>query len=353
MSELSIRVRDSIEAVDEKQWNHVVEQSDRGTIYHRTGWIRAVESSLKLDGKHVIVEKSGSPIGVFPNVFTDVRLPSGVSRQLPDSVTDTLTELSSLQPGFGGPVFQSDETAALDRSLDELERACGPTTLSHYVRVPQSSYVRYAEHFEARGYRPSVSRCRFTVDLEREYEDIVAAMDKDRRYNLRKARENDAEVVVEPLTTSTIREFYDVYESAMERVGSEPQPFALFEQLVAFFDDSIRIVSVEIDGEIVGRHFYLLDHDQATIRHEFSAVSAENFEYYPSELIHEHMMQWGQAEGYRTYDFGATPSNHEDGLFSYKNQYGGSVRPVLTWERGQSPLWRVYSLARRRYKRRN
>lgn len=351
MSKLSTDVYNSIGDVERTQWNHVVEQSDHGSIYHRTGWIGALEAGLDLHGKHVIVKKNGNPIGVFPNLLRPIRLPDSIRQRLPERVDGRFCELASMRPGFGGPVLTSDEKAALDLALSELDASTGVTVLSHYVSTPSVEYVRYAEHFEAQGYTSNVSRCRPVIDLHREYDAIFNDMHKDRRYNLRKARKNDVEIVTKPPTVETLRTFHDTYRKTMDRIGAEPQPFALFREIVDGLAGNVRLVAAERDGETVGQHLYLLDEPAGTVRHEFSAVSADDFQYYPSELIHEHTIQWGQREGYRTYDFGPTPSNHEDGLFSYKHQYGGTVFPVLTWEQGQSPLWGLYKQARTLYKR--
>lgn len=350
MAKLSASVYDTIDAVDTNQWNQVVEQSDRGSIYQRTGWIAAVERGLSLDGKHIVVEKAGNPIGVFPNVIASVRLPDSVRARIPGSLFDQAGELASTRPGLGGPVLTGHERDALSLALDRLEEISGPRILSHYVSVPGMDYVRYAEQLEARGYTPNVSRCRPVIDLNQEYDDILDNMHKDRRYNLRKARENDATVFAQSPTTDVLEAFYSTYEETMDRVGAKPQPRTIFHEIVELLSDSVRIVAAEVDGDTVGQHLYLLDSAQGTVRHEFSAVSADDFEYYPSELIHEHTMQWALTEGYDTYDFGPTPSNHEDGLFSYKHQYGGTPIPILTWERGQSPLWWAYRNARRLYK---
>ncbi|WP_313692308.1 lipid II:glycine glycyltransferase FemX [Halorarum halobium] len=351
MPGLSATVYESIDAVAANQWNHIVEQSDRGSIYQRTEWLAALEQGLDLNGKHVVIEKNAEPVGVFPNLVVPLRLPDTVREQVPDLIIERAKELASTRPGFGGPVLASNERKALELALSRLDAACGPKILSHYVRSPDVDYIRYAEQFEAQGYTPNVSRCRPVIDLNREYDDILANMHKDRRYNIRKARENNAEIVIQPPTIDVLRRFHAIYKETLDRVGAEPQPFAVFREIAEQLDTAVQIVTAKLDGKPVGQHFYLLDEIQSAIRHEFSAVTADNFQYYPSELIHEHMMQWGQVEGYRTYDFGPTPSNHEDGLFSYKNQYGGTMLPILTWEQKQSPLWGLYAKTRTLYKR--
>jgi len=349
MAILSTAVYHSIGDVDSNQWNHVVDQSPHGTVYQRTPWLEAVEACPSVVPRHVVVEKEENPVGVLPNFLVDLRLPDGVTRRLPDPISDRLAELVSARPGFGGPVLHGDEGAVLERALDAIEAACPRRALAHTIRCPDSTYVRYAEHLERRGYSARVDRCRFTLDITRPYNDILDGMDKDRRYNLRKAREMDATVDVVEQSADALRDFYERYEATMDRVGSDTRSRSFFRQLTGL--DAVRLVRATVDGDVVGYHLYLLDDDQETIRHEFSGVRADDFEYYPSELIHEWTIKWGRELGYRTYDFGPTPSDHDDGLFQYKAQYGGTPRPILTWEAGQSPLWGPYRFGRGWYKR--
>jgi predicted N-acyltransferase len=350
-SNLSITVYDTIQEVNSGQWNHVVTQSGRGSVYHRYEWIKSVEEGLGLTGKHTVVSKKGNPIAVFPNFLTNVRLPGEVERKLPDSLLAQISELSSLRPGYGGPVIQTNESEVLELFLERLEKTGGKKTISHYLRSASLENVRYANRLEQEGYKPNVSRCKIILDVTQDIDDIRSSMDKGRRQNIRKAKNNDPKVYSEELSEKSLEEFYRGYEATMDRVESDPYPFNFFEELAENLRDSLLLVAVDVDGETVGRHLCVVDDIQRTVSYEFASVFEDNFEYYPSDLIHEFTIKWCREEGYDEYDLGPTPSDFNDGLFSYKEQYGGEVVPILIWERGTSPLWSMYKIMRSVYKR--
>ncbi|EMA71066.1 hypothetical protein C462_08100 [Halorubrum distributum JCM 13916] len=155
----------------------------------------------------------------------------------------------------------------------------------------------------------------------------------------------------EEITTEVLEEFYRGYEATMDRVESEPYSFRFFEELADNLEDSLLLIAADVDGDTVGRHLCIVDDVRGTVNYEFASVFEENFDYYPSDLMHEYAIKWAQERDYDKYDLGPTPSDFEDGLFNYKEQYGGSVVPLLVWERGTSPLWSLYETMRSVYKR--
>ncbi|MFB6186827.1 MAG: GNAT family N-acetyltransferase, partial [Halobacteriaceae archaeon] len=157
-------------------------------------------------------------------------------------------------------------------------------------------------------------------------------MDKDRRYNIRKAREQEYTVSECSFDRETLEEFYDHYEHTIERVDGIQYPFSFFKALSEQLPESVRLYRAEVDGMVVGYHLYLFDELQSTIIHSFSGVKSTNFEYYPSELIHSYIIS-GEYNNYNTYDFGRTIADRGDGLFKYKREYGGDVLATPVWRR--------------------
>lgn len=352
MTDRSVTVAESISAVASTEWNEVVKRADGGTIYQTTGWIGAAEETFDCRGQHAVVRKKGSPVGVFPNLATPLRLPSAVERQLPETFRDRFTELGSLHPGYGGPAIQADEPETLSLLLDAVtDRATASDAVSHFVRLPDPELVRYASGFDAAGYTPRLTQCRLTLDLTKSHETLIAEMNRSKRRNLRKAKEADPTVELDAAADADLDAFYEGYETTMDRVEAEPFPRQFFEELAARLGDRVQIGRATVDGAVVGRHLYLCDESADTLRHEFSAVDSDDFEHYPSELIHDHAMQWASERGYDTYDFGSTPADVSDGLFSYKREFGGTITPLVVYERGTSPLWTAYRTARAAYRR--
>lgn len=352
---IDAHTHDTIEDIDRNRWNSILEHSDYGSVFQSYDWVLAIENGLGFRGRHVVVENSGNVVGIFPNFVSDLRLPGAVERRLPERASGLLLELNSVVPGSGGPVVRGDEKTVLTQCFDTLHDGSNPRLLSHYIRCPNNQYVRYGEYLRSLGYTPQISRCRFKINLDCDFETIFEDMHKDRRYSIRKARELDSKIRIQEIDSfgDELSEFYTDYEKTMRRVDSEPYPPEFFQELVTTLSDSVLFLSAEVDGEVVGRHIYIVDDWRDNIYHKFSAVNEDNFQYYPSELIHEYMIKWGIEQEYDVYDFGPTPSDFEDGLFRYKEQYGGTPVPIMIWEKGTSPLWLPYKFARNRYKRLN
>lgn len=367
MADLAFRTHDSIDAVNENQWNHVVEHSTNGSVFHRYEWLKAVEDSLDYEPRHVTVEKKGNPVAVFPNFVTDIDLPSvsslventplssvgGAAAAIPSLDEAPLKRVISATPGYGGPAITTNEEEVLELLMESVDEICDGNVLNHVIKAKETEYMRYGKYLAKQGYQPKLTDCRFEIDLTYDWDDIEANMDKERRKSLREARESGTTVREVELTTEELRETYRQYRANMTRVRGHVYPFELFERLAEEIPDRTKIFAAEADGEDVGRYVYFLDDERDTLHYYFPAIGDEsNFEHYPSERLHEHAIKWGKERGYNYYDFGSTGSTFKDGVFRYKEKYGGRPIPTLQWEKGQSPLlWGAYKLARSAYRK--
>ncbi|MFC7141048.1 GNAT family N-acetyltransferase [Halosimplex aquaticum] len=383
MTELTVTSHETIDAVDENQWDTLVRQSDLGSVFHRHGWLRAVERGLDRRPEHFVVRKGSNPVALLPNFRAPVdlpdpsallerfdsptlvdRLPTGalgavstVAGAPADASADALDSLPverlcSTAPGFGGPVVLTDEAECLDMLFDALDDAISEYTLCHVVKAKEPAFMRYGKFLAGRGYAPTLLDCRFVLDVDRPFEEVLDGMDKERRKAVRDAREREYEVTERPLA-ETLDETYDRYLRDMERAGGDPYPRSFFAALAADFPERTRVFSAEVDGVAAGQYVYLLDDEQSAVHYFFSAIGDEsNYEYNPTELLHSHVAEWAREHGYDAYDFGSTGSTFRDGTFKYKEKYGARVVPTLRWERGGSPvLWNAYRVARRGYQR--
>ncbi|MFB6138949.1 MAG: GNAT family N-acetyltransferase [Halosimplex sp.] len=394
MADLTVTTHESIDDVGANQWNTLVRQSDLGCVFHRHGWLRAIERGLDRRAHHLVVRKGGNPDGVFPNFWTTVDLPDpsevvehlptdGLADRLPAgasalaervptgalvaAATDAsapagvgadalerlpLERLTSTSPGFGGPVVLTDERESLSLLFDRLEESVSGATVSHVLKAKEPGFVRYGKFLAGRGYEPTRLDCRFELPVDRPFEELLADMDKSRRKAIRDGREQDYTVVDRPLADA-VDETHAAYVRDIERAGGEPYPRSFFAALAAEVPERTRVFVLEVDGREVGRYVHVLDEEQSAVHYFFSAIGdTDYYQYNPTELLHAHAIEWARAEGYDVYDFGSTGSTFREGLFRYKEKYGARPLPTLRWERGGSPaLWSAYRLARRRYQR--
>lgn len=349
MGEKSATIIETIDDVHPNQWNNLVEQSDLGTIFHRHEWIKAVEVGFGSEPRHVVVEKDGNPLAVFPNFYDSIETP--VAEPVVEMAP--VRELNSVTPGFGGPITGSDEDENLELMFDALDELYDVQTVYHWIRTNKLGYIRYGQMLTDRGFVPITTDCHFRLDITQPWEDIRDGMDKDHRRRLRNMNDYDIEYRDEPINTRTIEEFYANHSRNLERIGTEPYDFSFYEALTELIPDRMKIVTVVVDGEDRGQYLYLLDEEQSTVRYYLAGIDDEDhYEYNPSQLLHSHTIQWAQDQGYQYLDFGSTRANHTDGVFRHKEGYGGELVPSLHWRKGVSPVgWPAFVVAQKLIRR--
>ncbi|MHC3436915.1 peptidoglycan bridge formation glycyltransferase FemA/FemB family protein [Natrialbaceae archaeon A-gly3] len=332
----SVTVADSIQSVNRNQWNHVVEQSALGTVYHRYGWLEAIERGMDAEPRHLVVLKKGNPIAVFPNFVTDL---GPVSR------------LTSIVPGFGGPVAMTDEESALDLLLETIEEVKTASILTSKIQTYGSGWIRYNDLLGDYGYDLRVEWCRFVLDLDRGWDTILEGMDRSRRQGIRRGHDGEPDVDDAPLTNRTLSTFYESYASIMDEVDHPKLPRSFFLALQDI-EDRVKLFSLAVDGVDCGSFLYVLGDERSTVHYLATSVPEEYFEYHATELLHEHAIRWAIKEGYGTYNLRGAKTDFRDGLFRFKEKFGGQVSPTLTWERGfPSPTLPVIDAGRVLYHR--
>ena len=347
----SATVLSSIHDVDRNQWNNLVTQSDRGSLFHRHEWLAAVEAGMDHSPRHALVTKDSNPVALAPAFATGLDLP----HEAADAVANALdvTVLLSGEPGYGGPVVSTDEGENVDRLFDALEATGDDRVLYHRIATHDLGNVRYGQYLSARGYDLSAEVALLVLDLDRTWEEVLDGMDKERRKAVRDAREQDYEVELTELGEDLDRT-YDAYRRNMERVDGNTLPKSFLAAVADELGDRVRVFTARVDGEEVGRYVYLLDREQSVLVHWLSAIPDEScYESMPSELLHAEAIEWGIDEGFDAYSFDKTGAHFDNSVFRFKSKYGAEAVPLLHWEKGQNPVvWPLFEAARNRYRAR-
>ena len=321
---LSVEVLHSVDEVGESKWNNFVDQSRLASFFHRYGWLKAYEEGTSSKPRHIVAYKSGALVAGFPNFIEKIpRTP--------------FNRLSSIRPNHGGPLILTDEAEILSLFHREISNVCGGRVVSHRIMSSEHGNVRYGANLKRRGYRVDVDNCVFRISLDRSWEEVMAGMGNERRYDLRKGKESDYRIVDEEINEENAMRFYSAYTNIIAKVGGIPQPPGLFRAVTKYMSDNTKLFTIESDGSYLGGFIHFLDERNRTILATFSSVDNTPFKY-ATELLHEYSMRWGKENGYLLYDFGGTPSDFEDSLFRSKDKYGGGVVPSFGWEKGFSTL---------------
>ena len=334
---LEVKAVDTIKAVEPDRWNEVVDRAALGTVFHRYEWLEAIERGLGYPARHLVVEKDTNLIGLFPNFVVE----------LPKTPFDRLT---SIYPGFGGPLLTTDVADSLSLLVDAVPELCDRRTIVHEIRACHPNFLRYNDFLEAEGYDSSRVDGRFLLNLEKGYDRLFDEMSRSKRRAIRRGRETDHEIVEADLTQSELARFHERYAEHMGRVDGDVYPLEFFERLRAM-DERILLLQLYVEGEYAGGYLEVLDDEQDTVHGFFAGVPSEYFDYYASELLYDYAIQWAIDNGYETYDFGGGGADFEDGGFRFKEEFGGTLRPNLYWERGTGPTWKLVETGRSLYNR--
>ena len=332
---LEVTAYETIAAVDRDRWNALVSRSDLGTVFHRYEWLEAIETGLGYPARHLVVNKDTNLIGVVPNFVVGI----------PKTPFDRLT---SIYPGFGGPLVTTDVGDALSAVLEVIPSLCDPRTIVHEIRASNTNFLRYDARLVEEGYDVDRVDGRFLLNLAKGYDAIRTGMDSSRRRAIRRGREGEIDLrAVEP-TREHLSRFYESYRRRMAEIDGTIYPFAFFDRLRAM-DDRLLLVAIDVDGEYAGGFLALRNDEQSTVHGFFAGVPSAYFEHHASELVYDFLFRRAIDEGYEYYDFGGSGADFEDGAFRFKEKFGGRLIPNLYWERGTSHLWSVVKAGRRLY----
>jgi hypothetical protein len=334
-SDLTLEVVETSDDINQAEWNTVVTQSPHGSVFHTYEWLDAIESGLGYAPKHLTIRKSGTLVAVYPNFEIEYeRAP--------------VTRVTSLYPGFGGPVANTAESECISLFSEEIPNVGSSQAIVHRIRAREPAYVGFNNLLKAHGYRPTRDGCRFELDLTDGYESVIDGMRRDRRRGIEDGKQQDYEIVAEELTRSNIRRFHETYVDVMDRMDGTTFPLSFLTQL-RHMESDVLLLTLRLSGEYVGGMVKLLEEDSSYIHGWLHAVPEEYYDRNASELLYNGVIRWGIENGYEAYDMGYTSSDATNGLFSYKKSYGGDVVPNLSWERGISPVWPLVRTGRNLY----
>ncbi|WP_248516261.1 GNAT family N-acetyltransferase [Salinarchaeum laminariae] len=349
MSDRSVSVVRSVEEIGEGPLRNLVEQGTGGSFFHRYDWLRAVEDGLPWQPRHVVVRKGENPVGFLPTFGRRLSLPHDAAERVAEAAD--IESLVPPPPGYGGPVATGDEEAIVGELLDGVSSIDGSNAIFHRIQSYDVGSIRYGRPLETRGYEPRIDQCAFVLPLDSDWETLLDRMDSGRRKAMRRSAEQDAEVTIESIADD-LPATYEMYAANMGRVGATTRPRSFFEAVADHLPDRVLVGRATVDGREVGRYVFMLDDEQDVLHHWLSAIpDSDDFDAYPSELLHRRAIQWGLEEGYDRYSFGPTAPDLSDSVFRFKEQYGGRPVPLVRWEKGTLPVaWQAYKVGRSWYR---
>ncbi|HTD51164.1 MAG TPA: GNAT family N-acetyltransferase, partial [Acidimicrobiia bacterium] len=168
--------------------------------------------------------------------------------------------------------------------------------------------------------------------LDRDEDDLFAAMDHRSRQNVRAARRHGVTVRFGS-DLEDVRAFHDLHRRTRKhKYRLLAQPVSFFENIWKHFapDDGIVIGFAEHEGDVIAGALYLLWN--GVWYYKFGASNLERSVVRPNELLAWESMLVGKQRGCTTYNWGVSDLD-QPGLVAYKRKFATEERRVSVLRR--------------------
>lgn len=280
----------------------------RGSCYHLSGWMAAIESAYKHPCWAVLCEKEGQLEGILPLCHLKAPLGSGALVSLPYC-------------DLGGPLAYSDEVEnALLTGAAQLARSLNAKLLD--IRMPNESSTLIAQDDSPVGRKVSM-----LATLPSNPDALMASYRPKLRSQIRKAEKNGLRFELHT-GGSRMDDFYPVFAANMKRLGSPVHSRHWFLSIGEHYRDKALQGLVYHQDQVVGAGVVLLHPYRASI--PWASTLVEYNSLAPNMLLYWGLLSAVCNRGCPVFDFGR--STYGEGTFRFKKQWGAQPY-ALNWNR--------------------
>jgi FemAB-related protein (PEP-CTERM system-associated) len=295
--------RETISTIDLRQPDEAARiegfvADQRGSLFHRPAWLRAVEQGTGQKALGLVAEKGEAITGWLP--LTLVHSPI-FGRALVSS-------------GFavgGGILAESQDTAAALASQAQT-----------FAQSYSCANVELRGGFAPQGWDiQDESHCGFVTELAEDDEAQLLAIPRKQRAEVRKGLGEDLTVEIGKSTADRAAH-YGVYAESVRNLGTPVFPKALFDAALDLLDGDI--LTVRQQGEPVASvlSFY---HDGAVLPYWGGGTFAARKLRANDRMYYELMLQ-ARRRGCTHFDFGRSKTN--SGAYHFKRNWGFEPEPL-------------------------
>jgi FemAB-related protein (PEP-CTERM system-associated) len=276
-----------------------------GTVFHLSGWRRAVERAHGHAPRDLLAWRGGAPAGVLPLMRCSSLLPRPFAA----------AHLVSVPYGvYGGPLGDSPEVA---RAL-----VAAAVELGHRERAGRVE-LRCVEDPGVQGLVPSALYATFVRDLPADVALVMKRMPKRARAEVRKAIEKHGLDLAEG--PRFLPDLARLFGESKQRLGSPGLPIAWFHALASELDDRVVCHAALRAGEVVAATMSFVFRE--TLIFYYIGTTAEaNRELNATNFLTTRLQEWGIARGLSRFDL--SRSRVGSGAFSFKEHQGFVPTPL-------------------------
>lgn len=334
---------------DKDNWNHVAELSDYGTIFHTWEWKCVIEQSFGDTAYSIVAKEDDKIVGIFP-LFSRPMLVENKFHKCIEPFSNNFQVLWSPHPrawGYGGPIALPDRESVVIQSLFNfaeqfvhknkrfvdwrISSFCDPNIKNIFLR--DNEYL-------------SNVRQTSILKLSEDVELLWNNLKKQTRNGVRKAIKENIEVV-EASHISEIKEMYRILcKDLYERTEIPRNPYIYFRAIwdILVPAKKAKFLLARYDGKLIGS--IILFYHESMMFYEHAASLRQYSKLQPNNVLLWKAIEEGSANGFKFFDLGGMPLDEEDGIYKFKNGWGGDITDI-GWYRKRFRYVRVRNLAKK------
>jgi FemAB-related protein (PEP-CTERM system-associated) len=281
------------------RWDGFVSGHAGGSLFHLTGWKRAIEKTFGFRSCYFYAERGGEITGILPLFAVNNWVIGNCLHSVPFGV-------------YGG-------ICAADAESHEA-------LLTHVRKV---AVARQVEHLDLhqrdgelfRDFHSNALYVAFTTRLSANPEENLKKLPRDTRYMIRKGEKAGlrAQHGLEQLD-----DFYPLFCDSMRRLGTPVFPVSLFKNLIQEFSSQADLTMIYSGQRAVSGVISFIFRDSflpyyAGANNLAPGLAANNFMYW-------HLMKHAAERGFTSFDFGRSKKN--TGAYQFKSQWGMTVETL-------------------------
>ncbi|MDR7271167.1 FemAB-related protein (PEP-CTERM system-associated) [Pelomonas saccharophila] len=281
------------------RWDEFVFAHPQSTFFHRSGWLRIIESVFGHRGFFLYAERDGVIEGVLPLAEVKSRLFGHSVSSLPFGV-------------YGGVAALNDEAAAaLEAEAEKIARGQGAEHLEYRNLGP----TRHADWPRQDLY------VTFRKEILPDEEANMLAIPRKQRAMVRKGIKNELKAEID----ANVDRFFDLYADNVHRHGTPAMPKKYFQALLDEFGADAEVLTVTgPDGKPLSTvlTFYFRDECLPYYAGDDEAardLAANDFKYWE-------LMRRACARGLKVFDYGR--SKQGTGPYAFKKNWGFEPQPL-------------------------
>lgn len=281
------------------RWDDFVLAHPQATFFHRSGWLRVIESVFGHRGFFLYAERDGVIEGVLPLAEVKSRLFGHSVTSLPFAV-------------YGGVAAMNDEAAtALEAEAEAIARGQG----AEHLEYRNLGSTRHADWPRQDLY------VTFRKEILPDEEANMLAIPRKQRAMVRKGIKNELRAEID----ANADRFFDLYADNVHRHGTPAMPKKYFQALLVEFGADAEVLTVTApDGKPLSSvlTFYFRDECLPYYAGDDEAardLAANDFKYWE-------LMRRACARGLKVFDYGR--SKQGTGPYAFKKNWGFEPQPL-------------------------